>query len=352
MKILKYLIFIVVAAFLLIAILTRIPAVQDRVMTSALNNLQNQEIDLYDNSLTALVCGSRSPLPHPRRAETCILINAGGSYYVIDVGDGSASNLRSYGVNLGKIKAVLLTHLHSDHISDLANIHMGTWIAQSRTKRLDVYGPSGVEFVTKGFEDAYKLDFKYRNEHHGDEVAPINIVGFDPHPVDLLNPVVINENGLKVTAFKVPHDPVKPALGYRFDFKGRSIVISGDTSYSENLITYAKDADVLFHEAQANHILEIMKGVANKAGNPLTAKILDDITTYHTTPKDAAKVANLANVDHLVFYHLTPSPRNSMMERMFFRGVNKIRKDWSVADDGTMVVLPLDSDEIKISKVN
>ena len=352
MKILKYLIFIVVAAFLLIAILTRIPAVQDRVMTLALNNLQNQEIDLYDNSLTALVCGSRSPLPHPRRAETCILINAGGSYYVIDVGDGSASNLRSYGVNLGKIKAVLLTHLHSDHISDLADIHMGTWVAQSRTKRLDVYGPSGVEFVTKGFEDAYKLDFKYRNEHHGDEVAPINIVGFDPHPVDLLNPVVINENGLKVTAFKVPHDPVKPALGYRFDFKGRSIVISGDTSYSENLITYAKDADVLFHEAQANHILEIMKGVANKAGNSLTAKVLDDITTYHTTPKDAAKVANLANVDHLVFYHLTPSPRTSMMERMFFRGVNKIRKDWSVADDGTMVVLPLDSDEIKISKVN
>ena len=352
MKILKYLIFIVVAAFLLIAILTRIPAVQDRVMTSALNNLQNQEVDLYDNSLTALVCGSRSPLPHPRRAETCILINAGGSYYVIDVGDGSASNLRSYGVNLGKIKAVLLTHLHSDHISDLADIHMGTWVAQSRTKRLDVYGPSGVEFVTKGFEDAYKLDFKYRNEHHGDEVAPINIVGFDPHPVDLLNPVVINENGLKVTAFKVPHDPVKPALGYRFDFKGRSIVISGDTSYSENLITYAKDADVLFHEAQANHILEIMKGVANKAGNSLTAKVLDDITTYHTTPKDAAKVANLANVDHLVFYHLTPSPRNSMMERMFFRGVNKIRKDWSIADDGTMVVLPLDSDEIKISKVN
>ena len=352
MKILKYLIFIVVAAFLLIAILTRIPAVQDRVMTLALNNLQNQEIDLYDNSLTALVCGSRSPLPHPRRAETCILINAGGSYYVIDVGDGSASNLRSYGVNLGKIKAVLLTHLHSDHISDLADIHLGTWVAQSRTKRLDANGPSGVEFVSKGFEDAYKLDFKYRNEHHGDEVAPINIVGFDPHPVDLLNPVVINENGLKVTAFKVPHDPVKPALGYRFDFKGRSIVISGDTSYSENLITYAKDADVLFHEAQANHILEIMKGVANKAGNPLTAKVLDDITTYHTTPKDAAKVANLANVDHLVFYHLTPSPRNSMMERMFFRGVNKIRKDWSVADDGTMVVLPLDSDEIKISKVN
>jgi len=150
----------------------------------------------------------------------------------------------------------------------------------------------------------------------------------------------------------VPHDPVKPALGYRFDFKGRSIVISGDTSYSENLITHAKDADVLFHEAQANHILKIMKGVFDKVGNPLSAKILDDITTYHTTPKDAAKVANLANVDHLFFYHLTPSPRNSIMERIFFRGVNKIRKDWSVVDDGTMVVLPLNSKDIIISDIN
>ena len=352
MKFLKYFLAIIFLSAFLIFILLRIPAVEDKVLTSALNNLLNQEVDLYDNSLTALVCGSRSPLPHPRRAETCVLINAGGSYYVIDVGDGSVSNLRNYGVNLGKIKAVLLTHLHSDHISDLADIHMGTWIAQSRTKRLDVYGPSGVELVTKGFEDTYKLDYKYRNEHHGDEVAPINIAGFDPHPVDLLNPVVINENGLKVTAFKVSHDPVKPALGYRFDFKGRSIVISGDTSYSENLITHAKDADVLFHEAQANHILEIMKGVSDKAGNPLTAKILDDITTYHTTPKDAAKVANLANVDHLVFYHLTPSPRNSIMERIFFRGVNKIRKDWSVVDDGTMVVLPLNSKDIIISSIN
>jgi ribonuclease Z len=144
------------------------------------------------------------------------------------------------------------------------------------------------------------------------------LLGLTPFPVDLSNPVIIDQDGLKVTAFRVPHDPVKPALGYRFDYKGRSIVISGDTSYSENLIKHSQDADVLFHEAQANHQLAIMKKAL--ADNKGLVKILDDIETYHATPIEAAKAANLANVDHLMFYHLTPAPRNNLMERMFFRG--------------------------------
>ena len=253
-------------------------------------------------------------------------------------------------IDPNKIRATLLTHLHSDHISDLADLHMMTWVNSAHKKPLDVFGPEGVQLVTQGFEDAYQLDYQYRHDHHGDEVAPIDIVGFNPHPIDLSNPVIIDENGLKVTAFRVPHDPVEPALGYRFDYKGRSIVISGDTSYSENLIKNAKDADVLFHEAQANHQLDIMKDAL--ADNKGLVKVLDDIVTYHSTPIEAAQAANLANVDHLMFYHLTPAPRNKMMERMFFRGVNEVRKDWSATEDGTMVVLPLDSNEIKITKVN
>jgi len=225
-----------------------------------------------------------------------------------------------------------------------------TWVNSSHTKSLDVYGPEGVELVTQGFEAAYQLDYQFRHEHHGDEVAPRDIAGFNTFPVDLSNPVIIDQDGLKVTAFRVPHDPVKPALGYRFDYKGRSIVISGDTSYSENLITHSQDADVLFHEAQANHQLAIMKKAL--ADNKGLVKILDDIETYHATPIEAAQAANLANVDHLIFYHLTPAPRNNLMERMFFRGVNDIRKDWSAAKDGTMVVLPLDSDEIIVTEIN
>ena len=129
-------------------------------------------------------------------------------------------------------------------------------------------------------------------------------------------------------------------------------MISGDTKYSDNLIKNAEGADVLFHEAQANHILKIMEDAANNAGLPFAAKIFQDILTYHTTPEEAAKAANLANVDHLIFYHLVPAPLNSLMEMAFFRGVNKIRKEWTAAEDGTMVNLPIDSDEIIISNIN
>ena len=352
MKLAKYIIAVVIVILIASVILPRLPSVQDRLMIVGVNDAMNSSIDLHDDSLTALVCGSRAPLPNPNRAEACILINAGGNYYVVDVGDGSVSNLRDWRIDGSKIKATLLTHLHSDHIADLADLHMATWITQSRPKKLDVFGPAGVELVTQGFEDAYQLDYQYRNEHHGYEVAPLEVVGFDPHPIDLSNPVIINKNGLKVTAFAVPHDPVKPALGYRFDYMGRSIVISGDTKYSENLIKNAEGADVLFHEAQANHILKIMEDAANNAGRPLGAKIFQDILTYHTTPEEAAKAANLANVDHLIFYHLVPAPLNSLMETVFFRGVNKIRKEWTAAEDGTMVNLPIDSDEIIISNIN
>ena len=96
--------------------------------------------------------------------------------------------------------------------------------------------------------------------------------------------------------------------------------------------------------------LDIMrKALANNEG---LVTILNDIETYHTTPIEAAKAANLANVDHLFFYHLTPAPRNNLTERMFFRGVSDIRKEWSSTKDGTMVVLPLDSDEIIITEIN
>ena len=194
------------------------------------------------------------------------------------------------------------------------------------------------------------MDYQYRYEHHGNEIAPKDIAGFNTFTIDLSNPVIIDEDGLKVTAFKVTHDPVVPALGFRFDYKGRSIVISGDTIYDENVIKHAKDADVLFHEAQANHQLDIMRKALESNKGLVT--ILNDIETYHTTPIEAAKVANLANVGHVFFYHLTPAPRNNLTERMFFRGVNDIRKEWSSTKDGTMVILPLDSDEIIITDIN
>ena len=177
------------------------------------------------------------------------------------------------------------------------------------------------------------------------------MAGLSPHIVDLDQPKIIDEDGLVVTAFKVVHDPVEPALGYRFDYKGRSLVISGDTSYSKNLIENSRDADVLFHEAQANHMINIIRDFNLQRGADLNAKLMEDIITYHTTPVEAAEIANLANVKHLIFYHLTPAPRNYITEIIFLRGIDEVRQEWTLSNDGTMVVLPAESDEVIFSEL-
>jgi len=351
----KFLIYLVASvAIISIALMVGIrnPSVQDRIMVSVVAGLVNVSNNLpEEDALTAAVCGSRSPIPSPGRAQTCVMVKAGENIYIVDIGDGSASNLRSWGIPFKRIKSVLLTHLHSDHISDLADLHLATWINQGREGKLDVYGPEGVGLVTKGFETAYEPDYFFRNAHHGDLIAPLDVAGFNPNTVDLDQPKIINEDGLIVTAFEVVHDPVEPALGYRFDYKGRSLVISGDTIYSENLIENSRDVDVLIHEAQANHMINIIRDFNLQRGAKLNAKLMEDITTYHTTPVEAAEIANLAKVKHLIFYHLTPAPRNRTTETIFLRGVKEVREEWTLSNDGTMVVLPVGNEEIIISEI-
>ena len=351
----KFLIYLVASIFIItisVMVGLRSPPVQDRIMVSVVSGMINAPNNLpQEDALSAAVCGSRSPIPSPGRAETCVMVRAGENIYIVDIGDGSASNLRSWGIPFNKIKSVLLTHLHSDHISDLADLQLATWINENREAKLDVYGPDGVNLVTEGFETAYELDYFFRNTHHGEQIAPLDVAGLSPHIVDLDQPKIIDEDGLVVTAFKVVHDPVEPALGYRFDYKGRSLVISGDTSYSKNLIENSRDADVLFHEAQANHMINIIRDFNLQRGADLNAKLMEDITTYHTTPIEAAEIANLANVKNLIFYHLTPAPRNYITETMFLRGVDEVREEWTLSNDGTMVVLPVGTNEIIISKI-
>ena len=351
----KFLIYLVASvAIIAVALMVGIrnPSVQDRIMVSVVAGLVNVSNNLpEEDALTAAVCGSRSPIPSPGRAQTCVMVKAGENIYIVDIGDGSASNLRSWGIPFKRIKSVLLTHIHSDHISDLADLHLATWINQGRKGKLDVYGPEGVGLVTKGFETAYEPDYFFRNAHHGDQIAPLDVAGFNPNNIDLNQPKIINEDGLIVTAFEVVHDPVEPALGYRFDYKGRSLVISGDTSYSENLIENSRDVDVLIHEAQANHMINIIRDFNLQRGADLNAKLMEDITTYHTTPVEAAEIANLAKVQHLIFYHLTPAPRNRTTETIFLRGVKEVREEWTLSNDGTMVVLPVGNEEIIISEI-
>ncbi|MDF1765977.1 MAG: MBL fold metallo-hydrolase [Gammaproteobacteria bacterium] len=307
----------------------------------------NPNVSSGPDSLSAAVCGSRSPIPDPQRAEACVLVSAGDRLFVVDVGDGSVARLRQWAIPFNKIERVFLTHLHSDHLSDLADLHLATWVLLDRPGKLPVYGPKGVEKITAGFEQAYEIDYGLRNAHHGDALAPLATAGFDAHAIDDAAPVLLEEDGLKITAFLVQHAPVVPAYGYRFDYKGRSLVISGDTTKSDELIRQSTDADVLFHEAQSNEMLALMRTASLASGQTKRAKLFEDITTYHSTPEEAAEVANEAGVGHLVYYHLTPPPRTWLMEKRLLRNAVKVRpKDWTLAVDGTQVTLPVGSADI------
>ena len=198
---------------------------------------------------------------------------------------------------------------------------------------------------------AYGLDYQFRNEHHGDAIAPREYAGFDTRTIDLNNPVIYQNGALKITAFKVIHEPIEPSLGYKFEYKGRSLVITGDTSYAQSVIDNSMNVDVLFHEAQANHMVDVIQKFANENGAPLRAKVMSDIKTYHTTLIEAADIANKANVKKLVFYHLTPAPRNYLTELIFVRGVDEVRKEWTLAKDGTLIVLPANSEDIIVTSM-
>jgi len=339
----------------LAAALLRVPAVQDRLVQRAIAGAMSASADelFADDALRVLLCGTSSPLPHPDRAKSCVAVFAGGRFWVVDTGPGAWNNLALWRIPGRRIGAVLLTHFHSDHIAELGEFDLQTWV-DGRTGPLRVFGPPGVERVVAGFEEAYALDTRYRIAHHGADFLPeaagrMQALPIAAPPAASRPAVVLEEDGLTITAFPVDHRPVAPALGYRFDYRGRSAVVSGDTVALAGLVEAARGADLLVHEAQANHIVSAIGAAAAEAGRDRAAKSLNDSPDYHTSPVDAAAAANEAGVDLLLFYHLTPPPPNRVAEWVYTRGVADVRPDgWILGDDGLLVELPIGSGELVV----
>ena len=325
-------------------------SVQDRILNIGIDNILLSAEPFLDkeDTLKVVVCGSRSPLPSPGRAEACILVEAGDDIYIFDLGNGSMDNLNEYQVPWPNVKAVLITHMHSDHIADLPDAHLQSWI-QGRNSPLMVYGPEGINLVTKGFELAYSADYQYRNEHHGDEMLPMSIAGFNPIQI-MDNQLIPNDTpGLEILPFVVDHYPVNSSFGFKVSYKGRTAVISGDTIHDGSVQKYSKDVDLLLHSAISIELVERMREVAPL---PQLDEILFDIQDYHTTIKEAGEIARDANVKHLLIYHAIPTPRNKIMEDVFFRPLVGVFDAYMLSDDGTRVIMPVGSDEIIIDQIN
>jgi ribonuclease Z len=339
-----------------------IPAVQGRIFDyGARQRAQLDPAALADDAMRIAVCGSSAPLPSGARAQTCVAVFAGGKFYIVDVGPESVENIVLWKVPLSSIAGVLLTHFHSDHIGDLGELNLQTW-AGGRPSPLAVYGGPGVQQVVDGFNTAYRLDQGYRTAHHGERIMPSAVWPMEAHAIELDGPptpakdrtkLVLDEGGLRITAIEVNHAPITPAYAYRFDYKGRSAVVTGDLAFHAPLAVAAKGADVLVSEAIALSMTRAVGRATRDAGRERAATIVHDIEDYHITPEQAARIANEAGVKLLVYYHLAPAPDGFLPRRLFARDINGARQgEWTIADDGSLYTLPIGSDEVRIGRMN
>jgi ribonuclease Z len=260
---------------------------------------------LDPKALHVAFCGTGSPLPSRDRAGACTAVIANGRIFVFDMGEGAGETLALMGLPLGKIEGVWLTHLHSDHFEGLGPAMLQRWAGTSAPTPVLVSGPAGTAEVTAGLNQAYRIDSGYRIAHHGPAVVPQTGFGFAGEEIGA--GVVYDRDGVRITAFAVDHAPVAPAFGYRVDFNGRSVTISGDTKMSGTLIRAAKGTDLLVHEVLSARMVEAMARGAERTGQPNRAWIMRDIKDYHATPEQAAAVAKAAGAKALALTHVVPA---------------------------------------------
>ena len=302
------------------------------------------------DGLHVALCGAGSPLPAPKASGPCVAVAAGDALYVVDVGTDSPRNLARMGWAAAALEGVFITHFHSDHIDGLGELMTLRWAGGSFESPLPVYGPSGIERVVNGFNEAYAQDFIYRQAHHGDFVAPLKSAGSTANP--FTKPAqgetvtLVQNSDLTIEAFSVTHAPVEPAVGYRFTYKGRTVVITGDTIKDQNIVEMSRGVDLLVHEALAANLVALLNEGARKNGQEVMAAITHDIPDYHATPMDAAETAAEAGVGHLLYYHIVPALLIPGQERLFLNGAQDVFPNFTIGYDGVAFTLPPDSDDI------
>lgn len=236
------------------------------------------------------------PTPKMDRSAPANAIVIGNDIYVIDCGNGVARQMVKAGLDLGRIRDVFITHQHSDHNADYGNLLLLAW-ATDLHMRVDTWGPPPLKQMTAQFleMDAYDIGIREKDEGRP-PLAPL----LRPHEITRGGPVMHDHN-VKVTAARVQHPPVTPAFAYRFDCPDRSIVFSGDTRPSENLVELARGADILVHEViDLEAIDQVVKDEA------MATRLRAHLEAAHTPMSEVGRIATEAGVKTLVLNHFVP----------------------------------------------
>jgi ribonuclease Z len=242
-----------------------------------------------DSDFKVTLLGTGTPIPDPDRFGPSTLVEAGNKKLLFDAGRGVPIRVRQLGFRESKIDVVFLTHYHSDHTAGIPDIWLTGWLGNFRQEPFRLIGPVGAKSLMANLESAYALDIKIRLED--EKLSPGGIATVvEEFEKD---GVVYDKDGVKVIAFTVDHGAaIKPAVGYRIEYNGHAVVISGDTRYDQNVIKYGTGVDLLIHEVC------IVR--PELLSNPYIKRVVD----HHTTPREAGQVFSLAKPKLAVYSHL------------------------------------------------
>lgn len=291
---------------------------------SALLGMESEQ----NKSITVTFLGTGSPVPSLKRFGPSTLVQAGSQILLFDCGRGAVQRLFQLKL-LKEINSLFLTHLHADHVVGIPDLWQAGWLIGRRDIPLQIWGPEGTADMISHLEKAYQFDIGIRLQYRNTP-PPRGIVTVTE---EIVQGVIYQQQGVKVTAFIVDHGQIKPAFGYRIDYGDHSVVLSGDTRYSDNLIQFSKDADLLVHEVVAAAEFEAIPGYP-------PARI-QEIQSHHTTPEQAGKVFSQVRPRLAIYSHIVPTTADAsaliISTRETYSGPLEVAEDLMTVEVGEQI---------------
>jgi ribonuclease Z len=322
----------------------------ERALRRTIINNQNQanetaaELQRPDR-ITTVLCGTGSPIGQVG-PQTCTAVFVNGQFLLFDAGNNTLSSMNSLAFPLDELDAVFVTHFHNDHYADLGDVMEWSWIL-GRRQILPVYGPTGITQIVDGFQSAYELEESYRIAHHGEELMPPEWSPSEPiefaSPTDDSAIVVYEQDGVTVKAFRASHPPIEPSVGYRIEYAGKVVVLSGDTLRTTSLLQHSRNADLLVADAMNKGVVGAMEDTYRDLGDTDRATLLFDIRDYHMDVSDVGALADEANVKRLALNHLAPKPQSDRQANMLYGdAISELYSgELFVGEDGMQIVIPV-----------